>query len=639
MMYLGNVYFLSLICSASSFSQYSTKQFGLTRLQSTPDDGDDSYLFGAQVPGMPDKVPLPSPIDEDNPSGGQMFKKLMERAKSGPNRPKATFANSEPPQPQTPPPQPQYQQQQPPPPPPPQPQGMDPYSTYQAQLQAWQQQMTAYAQISVSDPEAAAQMTMPPPPQMQATPMPVQQQPPQPPPVSQTPKDPNNPKDVSQYLIQGDGRNAQAYEVNNSADVYFAQLKRDSKVRIDARKAGDSATANAPFEDEGVQALKGLLSDELVQSRRENMERSGGEFETSRDEMLMPQHFEADEDDVDKTFTGVSYKERLMQAKKNNAQAKEPASATPPPATATTAPSDFVPKVQPITFASPSTDASPSTPPPADEATKATNNAVETSESKPNFALPMTDESEMEPIAAPSMEDSEENRRSVRTLMGLLLKHRGGPGFGHGRLNEVEGKKLEDGAAEVMALLNQELGGETSLSTDVDATGTAIDTTESPLSGTVACVETVLSMYKNADVSTKDELVMPLRDAMLSAVNTINKVVAEDELKQQQPPPAPQPEAIHATSLGSDYAYPVPEQTKEEEMKDMQEIVDVIATSSSDQQTINENRARLQKAYDTLKAVAGGEKFGLRNVNTEEINKARQVVVDMKEILMDELES
>ena len=630
--------------------------------------GEEDILWGAQVPGMPDKVGKAPPVDEDNPMGGQMYRKLMERAKEGPSRPKGAGMNAPEQQPQPqyqqpppitpPPPQPQYQQ-------PPQPQAMDPYSAYQAQLQAWQQQMTAFAQFSASNPEAAAQMTMPAPPQppqMQGAPVTTQQQPqpqpqvpPPPQPVSQTPNENSDkPKSAYDYLPQGDGRNNQAYEVNNAADVYFAQLKRDSRVRIDARKRGDLDAANKPFEEEGVKALKGLLSDELIASRREQLKQSGGEFETSRDEMLMPEHFASGEEEVDKTYTGVSYKERLMQAKRNKKSGGASTPPPPPPATATVEtpatnpPSEFVPKVEPITFVSPATDETPSTPSPSAERTETSDTSTETPETKqPNFALAVKDESEIEAIAAPSMEDSEENRKSIRTLMGLLLKHRGGPGFGHGRLKEEEAKKLENEAAEVMALLNQESGGGTSLSTaTTDESASSADAAASPLTGTVACVEAVLDMYKKSDETGKDELIMPLRDAMLSAVNTLNKVIAEDELKQQQQPEpvyattmdfpdeyksqAPEPEPVSATSLGNEWTYPVPEQTKEKEMEDIQEIADVIAAAnSSDKQALDENRKRLQNAYDTLKAVTGSEKFGLKNVNAEEVSKNRKFLFDI----------
>ena len=56
------------------------------------------------------------------------------------------------------------------------------------------------------------------------------------------------------------GRNRDADAIQNTADVYFAQLKRDSTVRGIARLRGDDETANAVFEDEKIEELKHLIS-------------------------------------------------------------------------------------------------------------------------------------------------------------------------------------------------------------------------------------------------------------------------------------------------------------------------------------------------------------------------------------------
>ena len=245
----------------------------------------------------------------------------------------------------------------PPPPPMPQqvqhaqpiqtPSAMDPQAYYQA-LQAWQQAMVAFQQFSAANPTVAAQMTppAPPPPPTFADPMPMpiqaapqaaaqvpQTPPPTTPPPTTTPPqaaeqaptqrqmsqtegvaNDADPKSVHDYLPKRAGGNNDAYEVNNAADVYFAQLKRDSYVRTEARKNGDLETANAPFAEVGVVALGGLLSEELTARRREQIAKNGGEFETSRDEMILPSHFQADEE-VDKTYTGESYKQRLIDAR------------------------------------------------------------------------------------------------------------------------------------------------------------------------------------------------------------------------------------------------------------------------------------------------------------------------------------
>jgi len=51
------------------------------------------------------------------------------------------------------------------------------------------------------------------------------------------------------------GYNSDAYTMSNTADVYFAQLKQDSKVRKMARLSGDLETANKVFNDDSVKSI------------------------------------------------------------------------------------------------------------------------------------------------------------------------------------------------------------------------------------------------------------------------------------------------------------------------------------------------------------------------------------------------
>jgi hypothetical protein len=596
------------------------------------EDPNTAALFGAQVPGMPDKPPPAPPIDEENPMGGSMFKNMMARAKNPDAKPLSAMSQA-PQQPQAPPTMPQAPPTMPQAPQ--QPQAMDSYGIYQAQLEAWQQQMTAFAQFSAANPEAASQMTMPPPPQPPvpgAIPPPVAPVAAQPPPVAPVAAQPPGapveitpaPADVDpdslnpyDYLPQGDGRNNQSFEVNNSADVYFAQLKRDSRVRTQARKAGDLETANKPMEDVGVKALNNLLSEELIAARREQLSKNGGEFETSRDEMLLPSHF-AEEEEVDKTATGVSYKERLEIARKKRKNQKSAQSSTPTSTSTSTSTesNQYAPKVKPLNLA-------PPTPEPAatEEFTMASTApepvATEAeAESKPNFALPVKDESDMETIAAPSMEDSEETRRTIRTLMGLLLKHRGGSGFGHGRLKGPEAVKLGDISSEVLSMLSEESGyvSTSPVKTVEVAQAAPQQALSGPLAGAIACVDAAVNMYKNADAAGQSDLILPVRDALLSAVNTINSVVAEEELQAHKAQAEAEAEPVYATTMEFPETYNVAEKEEEE----LQEIVDAVASGKTID--LSENTARLQKAYDTMKLLTGNEKFGLKDLDSDEVS-------------------
>jgi hypothetical protein len=55
------------------------------------------------------------------------------------------------------------------------------------------------------------------------------------------------------------GRNRDADTIANTADLYFAQLKRDSTVRALARLRGEVDVAEKVFEDEGIRQLDDLL--------------------------------------------------------------------------------------------------------------------------------------------------------------------------------------------------------------------------------------------------------------------------------------------------------------------------------------------------------------------------------------------
>jgi hypothetical protein len=56
------------------------------------------------------------------------------------------------------------------------------------------------------------------------------------------------------------GRNRDADQIANTADVYFAQLKRDSTVRMLARMRGEDDVADAVFADDGIEVLNNLLA-------------------------------------------------------------------------------------------------------------------------------------------------------------------------------------------------------------------------------------------------------------------------------------------------------------------------------------------------------------------------------------------
>lgn len=83
------------------------------------------------------------------------------------------------------------------------------------------------------------------------------------------------------------GRNRDADAINNSADVYFAQLKRDSTIRNYARYSGDDDKANVPFGDPSISEIKLHVNPYLTEMRQKEKEM----METSMDEMIKPEYY------------------------------------------------------------------------------------------------------------------------------------------------------------------------------------------------------------------------------------------------------------------------------------------------------------------------------------------------------------
>mmetsp|Transcript_814 Transcript_814/g.1409 ORF Transcript_814/g.1409 Transcript_814/m.1409 type:complete len:719 (+) Transcript_814:202-2358(+) len=636
------------------------------RLQSMAgDDGfDNSAIFGAKIPGMPDKPPKAPPIDEENPMGGQMFKKMMEKAKMGPSRPLAqNFSNVAPGQspavvsppisaaPVSAP----YSAQQ-------TTTAFDPMAYYQQQLQAWQQQVTALAQLTALNPDAAAKITMPPPPPPPpmfsnfgtpavTTPLATVAADPQIP----EPFKPDLQRDPSEvnpldYVPRGSG-NKDAYEITNPADVYFAQLKRDSYVRTMARRSGDLETANKPFADVGVKALNNLLSKELIAQRREQLRANGGEFETSRDEMIIP--YEEDDSEVDRTYTGVSYKEKLMEMKKLKAGNKQaaapipesmvPAPAPAPATYAVTEPNAFAAQVMSFVDSPKEVEPAPA-PAPVVVNDEKSDTASMNGKSNANFALEVPSTFDDAPVPAPSAEDSEETRRKIRTLMGLILKHRGGPGFGHGRLQGNEAGKFMENIQEVMTLLKAEAGIEEYTDTTEDDYADIISSpsvSESLIQGriaeAIACADAALRMYKSMDAESQNDLLIPVRNALASTVKIITQEL-EGSLSTNTEFAA---KPMYATTMEFPDTYRVTKPTDggnkvTSEIKNIEKEKVAVEIPSPGN---NGNTLKLEKIYNSLKSVSGDGKYGLRAIDPDEATHIKDVLIDMRSILMDELEN
>lgn len=199
--------------------------------------------------------------------------------------------------------------------------------------------------------------------------------------------------------------------------------------------------------------------------------------------------------------------------------------------------------------------------------------------------------------------------------MGYILKHRGGSNFGSGRLKSQEQEQFIVSLNTVMSLLRNEAGMEASLPTATSAavtqqqrttTTTTTLSKEDALAPTIACIEGALAMYKGASDDNKADVLHPLRSALMMAVQTLNQMIAEEEVRiataaksvpDTTPPPSP--------PLPPPVVVPAKE--------------DVITTSlpPPPPPTLSDEE-QLIKAYNSLKGVLG--KGGLKNAAPQELD-------------------
>lgn len=155
----------------------------------------------------------------------------------------------------------------------------------------------------------------------------------------------------------------------------------------------------------------------------------------------------------------------------------------------------------------------------------------------------------------------DEIRNGLRTLMGLLLKHKGGSGFGLGRLQGKEIERFMDVADSVLDALSHEAEilpsilpeqeryqeGYRQPSSYKEPYQSAIAmqnpsvSISEQLDKMIACVEGAIQMYKFSPPEFQDGVLMTLRAALLSAVKTCNDVIPNSAT---MPSPSPSSSSI-----------------------------------------------------------------------------------------------
>lgn len=275
----------------------------------------------------------------------------------------------------------------------------------------------------------------------------------------------------------------------------------------------------------------------------------------------------------------------------------------------------------------------------------------------------------------------------------MILKHRGGPGFGSGRLKlEAEINRFQDSLEDIKALLNSEAAAD-DVEEDV-APPAPVDATPAPqnvpptleippqMKGSITCIEAALQLYKDAKTpQDREALYMPLRSALMMAVNNCNQAIAENEVqnatayKEQfattsplstldaaapaaadvgelssssvpsAPSPPPPPPPVMATSgMGFPSSYAVTQISEEEEAlyakeeasvdDDDDEAIDVPVTATTSEKDTNTILTRIRS---DLQNIAGTEKFGIKKVNADEAKEVADSIMEMRTILMEEL--
>lgn len=305
--------------------------------------------------------------------------------------------------------------------------------------------------------------------------------------------------------------------------------------------------------------------------------------------MIAVMKMTAGQPESEKPQKGPSYKEKLAQKR-----GTKPESTVSPPQAQTLSETQSSPGVIPDREAayaeSLKSRAAPAVPqataPPASvQPDRMEAHAVPTQPSLPQTPAMSTSPPAATAPLSDETEDRPEVRRGFRTLMGLILKHRGGPGFGMGRLKGEEAEGFEKLLGEITELLRSEAssGGIAAAQVNVAApaqsiappppiqqqkvatppqsvamqppqrqvlsspsppqqqfsspaavssamTYTAPGPPDQRMTSTIACVEGAVLMYKNSPSEIREGLMIPLRGALMSAMNTCNQIIVEKQL-------------------------------------------------------------------------------------------------------------
>ncbi len=264
-------------------------------------------------------------------------------------------------------------------------------------------------------------------------------------------------------------------------------------------------------------------------------------------EQLIAPYFRSDEmEESERMSPGVSYKQKLEERR------KKMGGATPAPA----APKEEVAEVAQSVEPTPPTPPAPepvvaevSTPPPVQlepEQEVVVPQASTTPPLPTPLEAPAPVVEEPRPVSVTSSDDV--RQQNLRTFMGLILKHRGGPGFGKGRLKGPDVDLFEGLVDELTNMLKDEAQNALPSAEAVSATPAVVEATPVPaapvvstpeaapapsasaepanIDSTIACIEGAITMYNNSPPTIRDSVLVTLRAALQAAVDTCNVALA-----------------------------------------------------------------------------------------------------------------
>jgi len=421
------------------------------------------------------------------------------------------------------------------------------------------------------------------------------------------------------------GRNRDADTIANTADLYFAQLKRDSSVRTMARIEGDDDIAEKVFEDEAVQKLKDQIKKNPYLERER--EESKSLIESVAEGMMIAEK-ERKESEKNRNTAGPSYKKNLEAKRKNNRPTQSSAPLPAPEPVAVITPS---PAPEPVVVMQPP--------------------SKENAPSSATIAAPQ---------ATQLSAETNYKQSQIRTLMGMFLKHRGGSGFGSGRLRGSEIDDFETLLKEVGRSLRQEAGTRQSpvlespasvdaapkpLNVSVSPETSVVSTASAPVApepvidavtqqtlipppppiskvaamttvnaalidpavqAALQCVEGAIQMYKNSPPDLAPGMLMAVRAAMLNAAEKCKLVIENDSVQNKESATFPDFSATAEQSKAGVSPHVAPTRA--------------FSIDSTQPTNLDSNSALLRKVYDALGNASGDGKFGLGPITSEEVS-------------------